>query len=46
MTLEAGDLVFTGTPGTTGAIVDGDICEVEVAEGENTVLLSNPVKQG
>jgi len=46
MTLEAGDLVFTGTPGTTGMIVGGDTCEVEVAEGKNVVLLSNPVTQG
>jgi len=46
MTLEAGDLVFTGTPGTTGMIVDGDICEVEVGEKNNVVLLSNPVMQG
>jgi len=46
MTLEAGDLVFTGTPGTTGMIVDGDTCEVEVGEKKNVVLLSNPVMQG
>jgi 2-keto-4-pentenoate hydratase/2-oxohepta-3-ene-1,7-dioic acid hydratase in catechol pathway len=31
MTLEAGDLVFTGTPGETGALRDGDVVEVEIS---------------
>ena len=43
MSLEPGDLVFTGTPGTTGEISSGDVCEVEIGEGDTTVLLSNPV---
>ena len=43
MTLERGDLVFTGTPGQTGPILPGDVCEVEVA-GAGT--LSNPVHAG
>ena len=43
MSLEPGDLIFTGTPGTTGEISSGDVCEVEVGEGDITVLLSNPV---
>ncbi|MCK9486249.1 MAG: fumarylacetoacetate hydrolase family protein [Dehalococcoidia bacterium] len=30
MTLEEGDLVYTGTPGTTGRIQAGDVCEVRV----------------
>ena len=40
MTLERGDLVFTGTPGTTGRIVAGDTCEVKVGG----MSLTNPVK--
>ncbi|MFA7249275.1 MAG: fumarylacetoacetate hydrolase family protein [Dehalococcoidia bacterium] len=40
VTLERGDLIFTGTPGTTGEIVEGDVCEVEVA---GVGVLSNPV---
>ena len=31
MTLEPGDLVFTGTPGVTGRLGDGDVVEVEIA---------------
>jgi 2-keto-4-pentenoate hydratase/2-oxohepta-3-ene-1,7-dioic acid hydratase in catechol pathway len=31
MTLEPGDCLFTGTPGQTGRLSDGDIVEVEVA---------------
>lgn len=30
MTLEPGDLVFTGTPGKTGRLSEGDIVEVEI----------------
>jgi 2-keto-4-pentenoate hydratase/2-oxohepta-3-ene-1,7-dioic acid hydratase in catechol pathway len=30
MTLEPGDLVFTGTPGETGGLCAGDVVEVEV----------------
>ncbi|MEX1022672.1 MAG: fumarylacetoacetate hydrolase family protein [Dehalococcoidia bacterium] len=40
MTLEPGDLVFTGTPGTTGRIQAGDVCEVRVAD----MTLRNPVR--
>lgn len=39
MTLEKGDLVYTGTPGTTGRIQPGDVCEVRVGG----MVLSNPV---
>jgi 2-keto-4-pentenoate hydratase/2-oxohepta-3-ene-1,7-dioic acid hydratase in catechol pathway len=40
MTLERGDLIFTGTPGTTVEIHPGDVVEVEV---EGVGILSNPV---
>lgn len=40
MTLERGDLVFTGTPGTTGRIQAGDTCEVRVG----SMSLINPVE--
>ncbi len=40
VTLEPGDLVYTGTPGQTGAIVPGDVCEVRVAG----MSLRNPVR--
>ena len=40
MTLEPGDLVFTGTPGVTPTLDDGDVVEV-VIEGIGT--LRNPV---
>src|SRR3990172_1731453 len=30
MTLEPGDLVFTGTPGATGRLSEGDVVEVEI----------------
>ncbi len=40
MTLEPGDLVFTGTPGTTRQLADGDVVEVEV---EGVGVLRNPV---
>ena len=41
MTLEPGDLVFTGTPGSTVNMKDGDVVEVEI---EGIGVLSNPVK--
>lgn len=41
ITLERGDLVYTGTPGQTGAIVPGDVCEVRVAG----MTLRNPVRE-
>ncbi len=40
VTLEPGDLIFTGTPGTTTAIKPGDIVEVEI---EGVGVLKNPV---
>ena len=40
VTLERGDLIYTGTPGTTAEITAGDVCEVEV---EGVGILSNPV---
>lgn len=40
MTLEPGDLVFTGTPGETGRLSPGDVVEVEV---QGIGVLRNPV---
>ncbi|TVS16167.1 MAG: FAA hydrolase family protein [Planctomycetaceae bacterium] len=40
VTLYPGDLIFTGTPGTTGPMDDGDIVEVEL---EGVGVLRNPV---
>jgi len=42
MTLEPGDLIFTGTPSGVGALTDGDIVEVDI---EGLGVLSNPVKE-
>ena len=42
MTLEPGDLIYTGTPGKPAELKDGDIVEVEV---EGIGILSNPVKK-
>jgi len=41
MTLEPGDLIFTGTPAGVGPLKDGDVVEVEI---EGLGLLSNPVQ--
>lgn len=41
MTLEAGDIVATGTPSGVGPLADGDVVEIEI-EGLSTV--SNPVR--
>jgi 2-keto-4-pentenoate hydratase/2-oxohepta-3-ene-1,7-dioic acid hydratase in catechol pathway len=41
MTLEPGDLIFTGTPAGVGALKDGDEVVVEI---EGLAELSNPVK--
>lgn len=41
MTLEPGDLVYTGTPGETAALADGDTVEVEVG---GVGVLRNPVR--
>jgi 2-keto-4-pentenoate hydratase/2-oxohepta-3-ene-1,7-dioic acid hydratase in catechol pathway len=40
VTLEAGDVIYTGTPGTTRAMQPGDIVEVEL---EGVGVLRNPV---
>ena len=40
ITLEPGDLIFTGTPGTTAAMTPGDVVEVEV---EGVGILRNRV---
>ncbi len=43
VTLQPGDLVFTGTPGTTRQMSPGDVVEVEI---EGIGLLRNKVKAG
>ena len=43
MTLEPGDLVYTGTPGTTASLSAGDVVEIE-ADGIG--VLRNPVISG
>lgn len=40
VTLYPGDLIFTGTPGTTSSMRDGDVVEVEL---EGVGVLRNPV---
>jgi 2-keto-4-pentenoate hydratase/2-oxohepta-3-ene-1,7-dioic acid hydratase in catechol pathway len=40
-TLEAGDIIITGTPSGVGPLKDGDLLEVEI---ENIGILTNPVK--
>ena len=42
MTLEPGDLVFTGTPGETPKLDDGDVVEIEI---EGIGVLRNPVRR-
>lgn len=41
VTLEPGDLIFTGTPGTTAPIKPGDVMQVEL---EGAGVLRNPVR--
>ena len=41
MTLEPGDLLFTGTPAGVGILEDGDVVDVEI---EGLAKLSNPVR--
>jgi 2-keto-4-pentenoate hydratase/2-oxohepta-3-ene-1,7-dioic acid hydratase in catechol pathway len=41
MTLEAGDLIATGTPAGTAPLKDGDVVEVEIS---GVGVLSNPVR--
>lgn len=43
VTLQPGDLIFTGTPGKTSALKPGDICEVDL---EGVGVLRNPVVAG
>lgn len=43
MTLNAGDVIATGTPSGVSKMVDGDICEVEI---EGIGVLRNTVKNG
>jgi len=43
MTLEPGDLIFTGTPGATPTLAPGDVVEVEI---EGIGVLRNPVRGG
>jgi 2-keto-4-pentenoate hydratase/2-oxohepta-3-ene-1,7-dioic acid hydratase in catechol pathway len=40
MTIEAGDIIYTGTPGVTRPMKPGDVVEVEL---EGIGVLSNPV---
>lgn len=40
-TLEAGDIIITGTPSGVGPLTDGDLVEVEI---DNIGTLSNPVR--
>jgi len=42
MTLDPGDVVFTGTPAGVGPLQEGDVVEVEV---EGVPLLRNPVRR-
>ena len=41
VTLEAGDCIFTGTPGTTSDMADGAVCEIDIS---GIGVLRNPVK--
>jgi len=43
VTLEPGDIIFTGTPGSTQALQPGDVVEVEL---EGVGILQNPVIAG
>ena len=42
MTLEPGDLIFTGTPAGVGPLHDGDVVEVDI---DGLGVLSNPVRK-
>ena len=42
MTLELGDLIFTGTPAGVGPLHDGDVVEVDI---DGLGVLSNPVRK-
>jgi 2-keto-4-pentenoate hydratase/2-oxohepta-3-ene-1,7-dioic acid hydratase in catechol pathway len=43
VTLEPGDLIFTGTSGTPADLHDGDVVEVDI---DGIGVLQNPVRQG
>jgi 2-keto-4-pentenoate hydratase/2-oxohepta-3-ene-1,7-dioic acid hydratase in catechol pathway len=43
MTIEAGDIIYTGTPGVTRPMKPGDVVDVEL---EGIGVLSNPVVKG
>lgn len=43
MTLEAGDIIFTGTPSGVGPLSHGDVMEVDI---QGLGILRNPVVQG
>ncbi len=43
VTLTPGDVIFTGTPGSTKALKPGDVVEIEIA---GIGILRNPVKAG
>jgi 2-keto-4-pentenoate hydratase/2-oxohepta-3-ene-1,7-dioic acid hydratase in catechol pathway len=43
VTLEVGDVIYTGTPGTTRKMNPGDSVEVEI---EGLGLLKNPIQAG
>jgi 2-keto-4-pentenoate hydratase/2-oxohepta-3-ene-1,7-dioic acid hydratase in catechol pathway len=43
VTLEPGDLIYTGTSGSPAALQGGDVVEVEIA---GIGVLRNPVRQG
>ncbi|MFQ5879574.1 MAG: fumarylacetoacetate hydrolase family protein, partial [Dehalococcoidia bacterium] len=42
VTLEPGDVIFTGTPSTTSPLKRGDVVEVEIS---GIGVLRNPVEQ-
>ena len=41
VTLEPGDMIYTGTPGEPGEMKDGDVCEIEI---DGIGVLRNPIK--
>ena len=43
LTLVPGDVIYTGTPGSTSPMKAGDVVEVEI---DGVGVLSNPVVQG
>jgi 2-keto-4-pentenoate hydratase/2-oxohepta-3-ene-1,7-dioic acid hydratase in catechol pathway len=41
VTLEPGDMIYTGTPGEPQEMLDGDVCDIEI---EGIGILTNPIK--